>query len=114
MDDQYYRKAKPKPGVFGWIRKIANNKRIFLTLLISLPLLYLVTFSNKGILKRMSLEGEKRLMEEKVRQAQVELQRLQDQSRALDRDGKAIEKVAREKYGMIREGETVYRVKKEQ
>jgi cell division protein FtsB len=114
MDDQYYRKAKSRPGVLAWLRKIANNKRIFLTLLISLPLLYLVTFSNKGILKRVSLENDKRVMEEKVRQAQTELQRLQDQSRALDRDGKAIEKVAREKYGMIRDGETVYRVKKEQ
>jgi cell division protein FtsB len=35
---------------------------------------------------------------------------LQAQSKALEGDRAAIEKVAREKYGMLKEGETVYRV----
>ena len=114
MNDQYYRKARPKPGVVSWLKKIAKNKRIYLVLVISLPILYLFAFSNKGIIKRVGLENDKKLMEEKLRQAVVENQRLQDKSRALDHDSKAIEKVARENYGMIREGETVYKVKKEQ
>ena len=52
-------------------------------------------------------------MQEKVKQASEEQRLLQEQSKALEKDPKAIEKVAREKYGMIREGETVYKVKKE-
>lgn len=68
-------------------------------------------FSNRGFLKRLSLEAEKKAMEEKIREAQQEQLQLQVQSKALDNDPKAFEKVAREKYGLIREGETVYKVK---
>ena len=70
-------------------------------------------FSNRGILKKMSLETEKQEMQEKVRQAQLEHQKLTEQSKTLDTDDRAIEKIAREKYGMIRDGETVYKVKKD-
>ena len=38
----------------------------------------------------------------------------QSQSKALDGDKKEIEKVARERYGMVREGEKVYKVNKGQ
>jgi len=38
---------------------------------------------------------------------------LQDQIKALEGDKKTIEKIARENYGMKREGETIYKVKKE-
>lgn len=83
--------------------------------LLGIPFLLFVTFSNKGILQRMKLEEEKKLWQQKVQQAQIEQQRLQQQSKALDMDtsqGGTVEKVAREKYGMVREGETVYKVRK--
>ena len=72
-----------------------------------------ILFSNKGVFKRLSLEAEKRSMEEQIQAAQHEQQELLGQSKALDSDPRAIEKVAREKYGMIREGETVYKIRKE-
>ena len=96
-----------------WLKKISGNKRLILTLLVVIPIVSFVMFSNKGILKRMSLESEKQAMQEKVQQALHEQSQLQQESKALDNDKRAIEKVAREKYGMIREGETVYKVKKE-
>jgi cell division protein FtsB len=49
-----------------------------------------------------------------IRSAEAENKRLQAESKALDGDKKVIEKVAREKYGMVREGETVYKVKKKE
>ena len=113
MDDQYYRKAKPKFNILGWFKKQLKKRNVLLTLLIVIPVLSFVMFSNRGVLKRMSLESEKQIMQEKVKQALEEQKQLQEQSKALDKDPKAIEKVAREKYGMIREGETVYKVKKE-
>ncbi|MDI6765441.1 MAG: septum formation initiator family protein [Bacteroidota bacterium] len=70
-------------------------------------------FSNKGIIQRLTLEREKEAMRIKINQTLQEQQKLQQQSKALDSDPKAIEKVAREKYGMIRDGETVYKVRKE-
>lgn len=52
-------------------------------------------------------------MIEKVRQSEEETKQLQAQVKALEGDKKTIEKVAREKYGMVREGEKVYRVKRD-
>jgi cell division protein FtsB len=113
MEDQYYRKARPKHVITAWCKQQFKKRSVLVTLLIGLPLTMFILFSNKGVLKRLSLEAEKRSMEEKVQAAQHEQQELQEQSKALDSDPRAIEKVAREKYGMIREGETVYKIRKE-
>lgn len=86
------------------------------SVLLGLLLVLYVTFSNKGILQRIRLENERKLWQQKVHEAEMEQQRLQQLSKSLDTDtapGGTIEKVAREKYGLIREGETVYKVKKE-
>ncbi|MBI1802954.1 MAG: septum formation initiator family protein [Ignavibacteriae bacterium] len=113
MDDQYYRKPKQKSHVTMWLKNVIKNKNVLLTLVVVIPIFSFITFSNRGILKRMSLEAEKEAMQEKVRHAQEEQKTLLEQSKALEKDNKAIEKVARERYGMVREGETVYKVKKE-
>ncbi|MBI1808076.1 MAG: septum formation initiator family protein [Ignavibacteria bacterium] len=114
MDDQFYRKVRPRFGVLQGIKKTLVKKNILFSLLVAVPVFFFITFSNKGIIQRFSLESQKHQVQEKIREAQQEQIQLQQQSKALDGDPKAIEKVAREKYGMIREGETVYRVKKEQ
>ncbi len=111
MDNQYYRKTKPK--LKSWLNRTLRKKFVLLTLLITLPTLSFMMFSNKGIIQRLTLEREKEAMRIKINQTLQEQQKLQQQSKALDSDPKAIEKVAREKYGMIREGETVYKVRKE-
>ncbi|MGA9407538.1 MAG: septum formation initiator family protein [Bacteroidota bacterium] len=67
-------------------------------------------FNNQGVVQRIRLEREKKEMLQKIQQAEQEQKQLEDQSKALDGDKKAVEKVAREKYGMVREGEKVYRV----
>lgn len=113
MDDQYYRKMPQRNAVAARLKKILRHKHTVLAAMIVVPVVSFVTFSNRGILKRFNLEAEKGAMQEKVRDASREQSRLQELSRSLDKDQKAIEKVAREKYGMVREGETVYKVKKE-
>jgi cell division protein FtsB len=113
MDDQYYRKPTPKSAVAARVKQLMRHKRALLAAIILVPVLSFVTFSNRGVLKRVSLEGEKTAMQQQVDAANREQTQLQEQSKALDRDPRAIEKVAREKYGMVRDGETVYKVKKE-
>ena len=113
MDDQYYRKTRKKTTLPNWFKKMWKNKSIRYTLIVILPVLLFITFSNKGILQRIRLENQKKEMQLKIYRTQQEQIQLQQQSKALDNDPKAIEKVAREKYGMIREGETVYKVRKE-
>jgi cell division protein FtsB len=113
MDGQYYRKAKSKLRIPASVRKVAGNKTLLLTVLIAVPALSFIMFSNRGVVKRLSLASEKEVMQQRVQEAQKEQLRLQRLSKDLDRDPRAIEKVAREKYGMVREGETVYKVKKD-
>ena len=113
MEDQFYRKTQKKQTVSVTLKKAWKNKTLRITLLLVVPILSFITFSNKGILQRINLENQKNDMKVKLVQAQQEQAQLQQQSKALDTDAKAIEKVAREKYGMIREGETVYKIRKE-
>ena len=89
-----------------------NKKRTILLVIAFLLFLYLL-LDNKGILTRFRLEAQHREWIEKVKSDSVETIRLQEQIKALEGDKKTIEKTAREKYGMAREGETVYQVKKE-
>jgi cell division protein FtsB len=113
MDGQYYRKAKSKIRIPAFLRKLAGNKTLLVTILVAAPALSFIMFSNRGVLKRISLASEKEAMQLKVQEAQAEQVRLQRLSKDLDNDPRAIEKVAREKFGMVREGETVYKVKKD-
>lgn len=111
MDSQYLRKYRPalkfSPG------RILGNKNLLILLLVGIPVLSFIAFSPRGVVKRMSLESEKALLEEQVAGLEAEHTRLLKESRDLDHDLRVIERVAREKYGMIYPGETVYRVKKD-
>jgi len=99
-----------KADLRGMFVKLRANKRLSLILVLGFALLVYVLFNNQGILQRMRLEREKKEMIQKIQKAEEEQKQLQEQSKALDGDKKAVEKVAREKYGMVREGEKVYRV----
>lgn len=115
MDENFYRKEKPqwrKPE--SWLKRLVVNnffKFVFLPLLI---ILFLFIISNKGPIKRIQLENEKILLEEKIKQAKAEQERLKNQLRLLETDKFYIEKAAREKHNMAKEGETVYKLKKTQ
>lgn len=97
---------KPKK----WLSRVWANKKLTAALVAGFILLLYALFNNNGILQRIRLEHEKKDLEQKIEHAQQEQKQLLDQSKALDGDKEAIEKVAREKYGMIRPGEKVYRV----
>jgi len=79
-------------------------------LLVGIPIIGYVLLNPHGIIQRVRLELAKREMETKLKEAEVEQQQLQDLAKRLANDKRTIEKVAREKYGMLRAGETVYKV----
>jgi cell division protein FtsB len=113
MEDQFYRNLHPE----RFLKKIAksaakNKKRTFFLVLGFLFILYLL-FDNKGLITRFRLESQHREWIEKVKADSLETKRLREQIKALEGDKKTLEKTAREKYGMARDGETVYQVKKE-
>jgi cell division protein FtsB len=113
MDDQFYRNLRPERLLKKIVKSAAKNKkRSILLIAVFLLFLYLL-FDNKGIITRIRLEAQHREWIEKVKADSLETKLLQEQIKALESDKKTIEKTAREKYGMAREGETVYQVKKE-
>jgi len=107
MDGQFYRKEKKQGSI---LKKLLGNRRLLISLLVGIPLLLFVLFGSRGVVQRIRLENEKADLEEQIRVAEQETRRLQAASKALDGDRKAIEKVAREKFGMVRRGEKVYKV----
>jgi cell division protein FtsB len=108
----FYRISRVKE-LRGSLRKLLKDRRrVMLLLFGSVALCYLL-FDNKGILRRISLEVEKRDLENKIALARLETRDLQVHLKAVEGDKKTIEKLARERYGMARKGETVYRVKKD-
>lgn len=114
MDSSFYRRKKKLFDVPEILRKVVRNRRLMTLIVLGVPLAAYLVFGNRGILQRVHLQQQKAELEAKIRDAEAETRALQAQSKALDGDKKAIEKVAREKYGMVRDGETVYKVNRKQ
>ena len=113
MEGQFYRKIRTSSTLHRLAKKVFKTRRRALAVIAGMFVVAFVLFNNRGVVARIRLEVERREMIEKVREAEKETKRLQSYLKALDGDRKTIEKVAREKYGMAREGETVYKVKKD-
>ena len=95
------------------VRRALKNKRMTVALILTLLFLSYAVFDNKGIVARIRLESQKRELVRRVKDAQEQNKSLEAQIHAMEGDKKTIERIARENYGMARQGETVYRVKKD-
>jgi cell division protein FtsB len=67
-------------------------------------------FGKKGLLQRVELEMENRELQQKLKDEQDKTIMLQKEIDELKSSDKKIEKVAREKYGMTKEGEEIYKI----
>jgi cell division protein FtsB len=113
MQGDFYRKPRRPSRLREKLRKLFTNRRLMLALLGGFALLLYVLFGNRGVIARIRLELKRQEMIEKVQLAEKETKQLEAEKKALAGDKKTIEKVAREQHGMAREGETVYRIKKD-
>ena len=112
MEDQYYRKSKPK--FKSWLNKTLRKKNVLVTLLVTVPAFSFMFFSNKGIIQRLSLEAEKKAEQQVVDKLIREQKKLQALNNKLDSDRAAIEKAAREKWKWVKQGEILYLYKSEE
>jgi cell division protein DivIC len=112
LDNLYYRKDAQR-RVAGRLKALLKNKRLLIGLIVGVPLLIYIVFGHRGILQRLSLESEKTELEERIRASEAEGKALEQQSKRLDNDPQTIEKVARERHNMVREGDRVYKVNPE-
>ena len=101
---------KKRLNLKRFLSKLWSNKRLSAVVGVAFIALLYALFNPTGIVQRIRLEREKSDMTRKIQVAEQEQKQLEEQSKALDGDKQAIEKVAREKYGMVRPGEKVYRV----
>jgi cell division protein FtsB len=75
-------------------------------------LLFLVLFSENGILDYMKLRKQVRAMDLSISRFEKENVTLKDEIDRLQKDDRYLEEVARKRFGFIREGEKLYRIEK--
>ena len=92
------------------IRYVYQRRRFFFYFSILLVILSYAVFGRKGILQRVELELQNRGLEQKLIYEKQKTTALQNEIELLKTSDKKIEKVAREKYGMVKEGEEIYKV----
>jgi cell division protein FtsB len=85
-----------------------QKRRLMLGMLLGVPIAAYILFSSRGLFARVSLEWERRTLQERVKAVTLEQDSLRNVIRSLESDTLLIERLAREKYGMIKPGERVF------
>lgn len=112
MDDQFYRKLQPEKLLKRIAKSAAKNKRRTILLIIGTIIFIYFLFDNKGLMTRIKLERQQKEWTEQLKRDSLETRQLQDRIKALETNDDTLERVGRERYGLAKEGETVYQVKK--
>ena len=89
--------------------KELSRKNAIILLIISLGLVYML-FDQKGLIQRLRLAGEKASLENRIELLQKQNASMQTEITKLQTSDKEIERIAREKYFMYRNGEEVIKV----
>ncbi|HEY3249761.1 MAG TPA: septum formation initiator family protein [Ignavibacteria bacterium] len=92
------------------IRYVYHRRKTFFIAFIMVGLLLYAVLGKKGLLQRYELEMENRALKEKLKNEQERTLMLQKEIEDLKTSDKKIEKVAREKYGMAKDGEDIYKI----
>jgi len=108
----FYRSKAARKRLRSFAKHASKNKRRTGLFILAFVLVFYLLFDNKGIIARVRLESERADMQDKIAAAQAQTEELKKQVKALETDQKTIETIARERYGMTRKGEKMYRVQK--
>lgn len=91
---------------------LLRNIKLIALALVFLVVMILLSFNDNGIIKYFSLKREVSKLNNEIKKVDTENKNLQNQIDSLQRKVPAkIERTAREKYGMIRKGETAIEIK---
>jgi len=89
--------------------KKMKKQSVLLLLILSVGLVYTL-FDSKGLIQRIRLAGEKAALEEKIEKLEKEDASMREEIRKLQTSDQEIERIAREKYFMHRNGEKIIKV----
>ena len=88
------------------------QKKIFkgIVLLISFSLTIIFIFGDHGILKLYRIKNERKIIQKEISELRIQKEILKDEKVKLESDLNYIEKIAREKYKMVKPGEKIFKV----
>lgn len=87
------------------------KKSVLLGLLAAVVVIWIAFIDTYSVLTRVQLEWRKAELIEETHQLEIRKEQLQKSLQEISGD-KALEKIAREEYGMRKPGETVYKIEK--
>ena len=81
-----------------------------LIFLICFSLIIVFIFGDHGLLKLYKIKNERQIIQNKIASLRLEREELKDEKIKIENDLNYIEKIAREKYKMVRPGEKIFKV----
>ena len=81
-----------------------------LAFLIGLSLVIIFIFGDHGLLKLYKIKNERKLIQNKIANLRAEREILKNEKNKIENDLNYIEKIAREKYKMVKPGEKIFKV----
>ena len=93
--------------------KELKKRSVIILLLVAIGLMYLL-FDSRGLVKRLSLESRKSSLVRDIKKKEESNDSLRIEIKKLKTDDREIERIAREKYFMHRNGEKIIKVEPKQ
>ena len=100
-----------REGIITKIARFLKYHKFFVLFLVFLILvIYFFVFSNNGFLMRVKLESEKKQLEKQLETELKKQDSLKSKIMEIQTSNQELERIAREKYGMTKEGEKIYKI----
>ena len=109
MRRRFSRKSikRSKPGSISIFQKQFFQG---LVVLVGISLIIVFVFGDHGLLKLYRIKNERKLVQSKITNLRAERETLKNEKSKIENDLKYIEKIAREKYKMVKPGEKIFKV----
>ena len=109
MRNRFYKKSfkKNKPSSLLFFQKQFFKGLVFL---IFFSLIIVFIFGDHGLLKLYKIKSERQMIQKKITLLREEREKLKTEKIKVENDLSHIEKIAREKYKMVKPGEKIFKV----
>ena len=81
-----------------------------IVLLICFSLIIIFIFGDHGILKLFRIKNERKIIQKEISELRIQKEKLKNEKIKIESDLDYIEKIAREKYKMVKPGEKIFKV----
>ncbi len=96
------------------LRFLINHKKGLLYSIVGLAVISILVFSDYGVLKKMELQKQKRLIIQNTENQKKLKDSLLQRIQLISNDKYEVEKIARKNYGLVKPHENVYIVRQKQ